>query len=274
MEHKDGILGADVYNAAPVVLGQNTFTDGFEMSKAGVKMGMTGYEAEKLVLDYRNNPSPDRITDDGNNYGLKAIGIFFGVTLTISAVATVVSWLPPMPSPIELAERYFKDTKASHRRERFSDFSQKSGWPLAVQQASAQYQGSSLVTLVAQIPKNLDSVPTKKRDALAAEVWFKLAEQGSNANSKLVSIQAEAGAWTYHATAQLVVTFLEKKCASGIEVACLDLAKVYAGAVFLSAGTDEEGEYLDKRALEFLPTTGPLSRAKAIIELRARLTNA
>src|SRR5206468_12783999 len=68
----------------------------------------------------------------------------------------------------------------------------------------------------------------------------------------------------------LSLHFLKTECQNGVESACLDAAKSFAGLVWNGKGSAQERWIIDA-ALEQLPSSGLLAKSDAIESLRTKL---
>jgi hypothetical protein len=163
---------------------------------------------------------------------------------------------------------------ATKRIDAYSDFSRVSDWPARVQDTYRKQQAKSLAALMDEIPENLKHLSSARKEELGAQIWFKISSNGREASQSLIDLQnmphrvksplQRAGA--------LSVYFLKQECTKGLETACLDAAKSFAGMVWYGTGPFEDG-WVNEKALQQLPTSGPLSTSAAIQSLREKILN-
>jgi len=228
-------------------------------------------ESERLWGETTVSTPSTSSVGDGVDSGsvLKMLGVFFALVLVLSAIMKTEAWWRKLPSPIELVERYAAQQQAEARRARFSDFATPAQWPKRVQVFHRRSANDTLEALLLRVPKRFDTLPKNKREELAAQIWFKLAAQGSQAHDAYAGALREDERISYLSTSAMVLSFLDDGCRGGVEAACLDAARARSGFVFHSDPHD--GRWLDERALQLLPTSGALAASPAIIALRERI---
>jgi hypothetical protein len=206
---------------------------------------------------------------DGTILVLKVIGCAIGLYLLTCILSA--AW-----SAKDELFAYWRKTRhaeiADKRIEEYSDFSKLSDWPREVQAIYQKQESKPLGKMLDEIPSNLNSLSSEKRDMLGAQIWFKISSKGAGASEFLSTVQA-----TPHRVsspilraASLSLHFLKTECQKGLEFACLDAAKSFAGLVWHGKNS-AEAHWIINAALDQLPSSGPLAKSDAIESLRAKL---
>lgn len=206
---------------------------------------------------------------DGVILVLKVIGCAVGLYLLTCILSAAWS------AKDELFE-YWRKTRhaeiADKRIEEYSDFSKLSDWPKEVQAIYQKQESKPLGKMLDEIPSNLNNLSFEKRDMLGAQIWFKISSKGAGASEFLSTVQEAPHRVSSPIlrAASLSLHFLKTECQKGLELACLDAAKSFAGLVW--HGKDSaEADWIIKAALDQLPSSGPLAKSEAIESLRTKL---
>jgi hypothetical protein len=216
-----------------------------------------------------NSPKPDYGSEPSINYGGAGDSSWFFVA--IIAFGLLIGFAT-------LYDSYFKARSkgmteiADARLSRFSDFSKPEEWPSGVQSSIKKKTRGSLEDVLRRLPQNVDDLSLARKAEVGATIWFMVSKEGANARQYASEAKGKvlrAGhKWFYEE--RLALAFLRQECGKGVEVACLDAAKLHAGNVFdlpdLITETDS-----DKKALAELPATGPLSNSPSVVALRKRI---
>lgn len=160
----------------------------------------------------------------------------------------------------EIAEQRIKD---------YSDFSKLSDWPQEVQAVYRKQEGKPLGKLLDEIPTKLSP---EKRHVAGAQIWFKISREGTGARDLLMAVQ-EAPHRVDNPILRaggMSLDFLKTECKKGVELACLDAAKSFAGLVWHGKGSAEQ-RWVIKAALDQLPSSGPLAHSNGVESLRVKL---
>jgi hypothetical protein len=206
---------------------------------------------------------------DGSIIVIKTILWAIGILLLIAIVGAARS----------AKDEYFehmvetrRDEAAATRIDEFSSFSKLPAWPKRVQEIYKKQERKPLEKMMDEIPRDLGKLSSKKQQMLGAQIWFKISSKGAGANEYLIGVQDKPHrvASPMLRAASLSICFLEAECGTGVEVACLDAAKSFAGLVWHGIGSSQE-DWVIAAALGKLPSSGPLAKSSSIESLRTKL---
>jgi len=161
---------------------------------------------------------------------------------------------------------------ADARIKDYSDFSRLQDWPNRVQEIYKKQESKPLAAMLDDLPENTGKLSPERRFILGAQIWFKISSKGTGANAFLLEVQdtPHRVANPMLRAASLSLQFLKNECGKGVEPACLDAAKSFAGLVWQGRGSAQE-DWVIESALEKLPSSGPLAKSPAVESLRAKL---
>lgn len=252
---------------------------------------VTEHDSEEVarykIAEYRNRaqgPSGDMDFDVGSAGGsgtyddgsaeraiLVIKTILWGIGLLLLCAVLGAIW-SAKDELIEHVREGRRAEAADKRIKEYADFSTLRDWPKRVQEMYKRQENKPLATMLDEIPENTNKLSRDKRHILGAQIWFKISSKGAGANAFLLEVQD-----TPHRVnnpilraASLSLQFLKNECGKGVELACLDAARSFAGLVWHGKGSVQE-DWVIQSALEQLPSSGPLATSPAIASLRTKL---
>jgi len=272
---------------------RNLSREGFnsaDLTNAAVADSDSEEVARSKIAHYRN-PAPGALStfDSGPDFGSGGggDGVVYDTDLDKAGkVIKAILWaigllflagvLGAVWSAKEDLFEYWRETRradmADQRIQAYSNFSSLSDWPKEIQAMYGKQKDKPLEKIMDDNPGDFNKLSPGKRHMLGAQIWFKISSKGAGAGEYLMAVQKAPHRVHNPAlrAANLSLHFLKRECQKGVELACLDAAKSFAGLVWHGKGSVQE-DWVIKSALDQLPASGPLATADAIESLRAKL---
>jgi len=260
-------LGQDRDNFGNII--NNSHHTSVEGKRAGVLATDSVQIGEHKVTDQRHRDEAARAAVlVGASASSGGLGIFVGLILVC-----VVGLVLMLGDSFTKWQRNDQSEVIELRSKMYSDFAPIGKWPVVVQERYSKYQYKPLMQVLVEVSENRERIPREKKAEYGGQIWFAVSSHGKDAHTYVKTTFHDflSANHKWIGLESFVLEFLHGQCRSGIVVACLEAAKVRAGAIFETTQSFDAVDG-DKKALAELPATGSEASAPDVVELRERIS--